>query len=199
MWSIGWYSSPTTAPPCSRDEFADPVVHDVRPDVIGRRQVEALRAGRLHQPRDERIELLCRHRTGAEDERIRFLAFVLLRVDVKRPALHHRRLLDGLARGTVDAAEDDVDSVLLDQLGRRSRRCSVVGGSVLEVQLQLPPQQPALGVDVVDDHPRDVGVGQADERERTGLLRNDSHFDGITTHARCFRHHSLPCPTSLDW
>ena len=37
---------------------------------------------------------------------------------------------------------------------------AVVGRAVLEVQLELAPQQAALGVDVVDDHPGHVGVGE---------------------------------------
>ena len=42
------------------------------------------------------------------------------------------------------------------------------------IELEPAPQQAALRVDVVDDHPRDVGVGDAHERERTGLVRDDA-------------------------
>ena len=113
----------------------------------------------------KRIDLLRRHRAGAEDERVALLALVLLRVDVERLALHDGRTLDGLPRGAEDATEDDVDLIVLDELGRHRARDGVVGRAVLEMQLQLPPQQPALGVDVADDHPGDVGVGEPHERE----------------------------------
>ena len=96
-------------PAVGRDDLPDARVHHVRPDVVGRRQVEGLRPRLPHQPRDERIDLLRGHRAGAEDERIGLLPLVLLRVDVERLALDHGRALDGLPRGAVDAAEDDVD------------------------------------------------------------------------------------------
>ena len=111
------------------DDLADLLVHGVRPDVVGRRHVERLRPGVSHQPGKERLDLLRRHRTGAEDQRVALLPLVLLRVDVERVALLDRRALDGLARGAVDAAEDDVDVLLVRRAwsaaasaaGRRSR------------------------------------------------------------------------------
>ena len=45
------------------------------------------------------------------------------------------------------------------------------------MQLQVPAEQAALGVEVADDHPGDVGVGEPDERERAGLLCDHSHLD----------------------
>ena len=135
-----------------RDDLADLLVHHVRPDVVGRRQVELLRAGLLHQPGNERIDLLRRHRAGTEDERVAFLALVLLRVDVELPALDDGGTLDGLPRGAVDAAEDHVDLVVLDELGRLGFRDAVDGGAVLQAEFDLSPQQAAAGVDVIDHH-----------------------------------------------
>ena len=149
-----------------RDELAHLLVHHVRPDVVGRRQVEFLRAGLLHQPGNERIELLRRHRAGAEDQRVAFLALVLLRVDVELPALHDGRAFDGLPRGAVDAAEEHVDLVVLDELGRLGFRDAVDGRAVFEEELELPPEQAAAGVDVVDHHLRHIGIGDAHERKR---------------------------------
>ena len=174
------------------DDVPHAAVQHVGPDVVGRRQVERPRAGLSHQPRDQRVDLLRRPGARAEDERIRLRALVLLRIDVERPALLHRRPLDGLPRGAVDAAEDDVDPVALDQPGRSGGRDGVVGRAVLQVQLEPPPEQPALGVDVADDHPRDVGVGCADERERAGLIGDDPHPDGIGVGAWRWRHDFLP-------
>ena len=51
--------------------------------------------------------------------------------------------------------------------------------AVLEMQLEVPAEQAALGVDVADDHPGDVGVGEPDERERARLVRDDPHLDGV--------------------
>jgi hypothetical protein len=96
--------------------------------------------------------------------------------------LDHDRALDRLPRRAVDAAEDDVDPVLLDEL-RRDGGCDlVVGRAVLEVQLEPAPEQAALRVDVADDHPRDVGVREADDRERAGLVGDDAHLDGTSVH-----------------
>ena len=64
-------------------------------------------------------------------------------------------------------------------LAALAARDGVVGRAVLEIQLEVPPEQPALGVDVADDHPGDVGVGEPHERERARLVGDDSHLDGI--------------------
>src|SRR3954470_4818979 len=170
-----------------RDHLADALVHHVRPDVVGGRQIELPRAGLAHHPRDEGVDLLRRHRAGAEDERIGLLPLVLLGIDVQRPALHDRRSLDGLPRRAVDATEDDVDVVFLDELRRTGGSDVVVGRAVLEVQLHLPAQEPAPGVDVADDHPRDVGVRDADERQRSGLICDEAHLDGVAGHGSSLR------------
>ncbi len=162
-----------------RDDLPDAPVHHARPDVVGGRQVEGLRPGLAHEPRDEGVDLLRRHGAGAEDQRVGLLTLVLLRVDVERLALDHGRALDGLPRRAVDAAEDDVDLVLLDELRRALGRRSVVRGAVLEMQLEPAPQEAALGVDVADDHPGHVRVGAPDDRERAGLVGDDPHLDGI--------------------
>ena len=122
-------------PAVGRDDLADTRVQHVRPDVVGRGQVELLRPGLLHQPRDERVDLLRRHRAGAEDERVGLLPLVLLGVDVERLALDDGRALDRLPRGAVDAAEDDVDLIVLDELRRLGGCDGVVGRAVLETQL----------------------------------------------------------------
>ena len=84
-------------------------------------------------------------------------------------------------------------TLVLDEL-RRHRRCDgVVGRAVLEVQLQRPPEQPALGVDVTDDHPGDVGVGTPHERQRARLVGDHSHLDGIGAGVRRCLHGLLLC------
>ena len=65
---------------------------------------------------------------------------------------------------------------------RLGGRDGVVGRAVLEAQLELAAQQAALGVDVADHHPGDVGVGDADERERAGLVGDDADLDGVAGH-----------------
>ena len=67
--------------------------------------------------------------------------------------------------------------------------------AVLEEELDLPPQQAAVGVDVVDHHLRHVGVGAAHERKRSGLLRDDADFDGCT----CHTHPRLQPGTTQRW
>ena len=107
------------------------------------------------------------------------LPLVLLGVDVERLALDDGRALDGLPRRAVDAAEDDVDVVLLDELRRLGFRDGVVGRAVLEEQLERAAQQAALGVDVVDRPSWRRWRWRAHERERAGLVGDDSHLDGI--------------------
>ena len=179
MWSSGKYSSPTIAPPFGRHDLADLLVHHVRPDVVGRRHVEASCAPvSLHQPREERLDLLRRHRAGAEDQRVALLALVLLGVDVERLALVDGRALDRLPGRAVDAAEDDVD------VDPAPRACAALAAATLSsvalsstIQLDRPAEQAARGVDVVDHHLGDVGVGDAHERERAGLVGDQAHPD----------------------
>src|SRR4029077_4061430 len=82
----------------------------------------------------------------------------------------------------------DVDPILLDELPRSRRGDSVVGGAVLELELERPPQQATLGVDVADDHPGDVGVREPDDRERAGLVGDHSHPDRVARSWRCCHH-----------
>ena len=69
-----------------------------------------------------------------------------------------------------------------DELGRLGFRDAVDGGAVLEAEFDLPSQQAAAGVDVVDDHFGDVGIGDTHERQRAGLVRDHSHLDGCFFH-----------------
>src|SRR4051812_43208962 len=108
-----------------------------------------------------------------------FLPLVLLGVEVERLALDHGRGLDRLPRRAEDAAEDHVHAILLDELPGLLLRDGVVRRAVLDGQLELAPEQAALGVDVADDHPGDVGHGEPDDRERSGLVRDDSNPDRV--------------------
>ena len=71
----------------------------------------------------------------------------------------------------------DVDPVLVHELLRRGRGDGVVGGAVLDVELELAAEQAALGVDVADHHPDDVCVGHTGRLERAGLVGDHSHPD----------------------
>src|SRR5439155_11704115 len=148
--------------------------------VVSRRQVEFLRPRLLHQPANERFNLLRWHRTGTKYERVTFLSLVLLWVNVKLLAIHYSRTLDSLPRGAINATEDHVDSILLDELGCFGFRYAIGSCTVLEVQLDLPPQQATLGIDVVDHHRGHICIGDTHEREWTRLVRDYSHLDGWT-------------------
>ena len=56
------------------------------------------------------------HRAGTEDERVTFLSLVLLWVNVELLAIHYSRTLDSLPRGAINATEDHIDLILLDEL-----------------------------------------------------------------------------------
>jgi hypothetical protein len=109
---------------------------------------------------------------------MRLLPLVLLGVDVERAALHDGRGLDRLPRRAEDAAENDVDLILLDQLPGHRGRHGVVGRAVLEMELERPAEQPALRVDVADDHADDVRIGLPDDRQRACLIGDDADLDG---------------------
>ena len=66
-----------------------------------------------------------------------------------------------------------------DELRGRGRGDGVVGRAVLQQQLEMAAEQAASGVDVTDDHPGHVGVRDAHERERSGLVRDDAHLDVV--------------------
>jgi hypothetical protein len=87
--------------------------------------------------------LLRRDRAGAEDERVTFLTFVLLRVNVE--------LLD-------------IDPILLDELGGLGC-CHAVGcRTIFELKVQLPIQQTANSIDLINHHFGKVDIGDAHER-----------------------------------
>jgi hypothetical protein len=87
--------------------------------------------------------LLRQDRAGAEDERVTFLTFVLLRVNVE--------LLD-------------IDPILLDEPSGLGC-CHAVGRrTIFEVKVQLPIRQTANSIDLINHPFGNVGIG--DPRER---------------------------------
>ncbi len=51
----------------------------------------------------------------------------------------------------IDVAEQEIDLVVVDQLARLlHRRAGVAAGGILDDQLDLPPENSALGVDLLD-------------------------------------------------
>ena len=129
--------------PEAGDHLADLRVQHVRPDVVGRREVEGRGTGVLHEPREERLDLLGGDRSRAEDQRVALLALVLLGVDVQLSSALHHGALDRLPRRAVDATEHDVDVVLVDHPGGRGRGGLVVGGAVLDDQPDRSAEQTA--------------------------------------------------------
>ena len=117
----------------SSDNFTYPRVQHVRPNIVSRRQVEALRSRLLHEPGNERLNLLRRHRAGTEDERVTFLSLVLLWVDVELLAICYSRTLDGLPGRAIDAPEDHVYMILLDELRSFGFRDAIGCRTVLKV------------------------------------------------------------------
>src|SRR5207302_8530083 len=102
--------------------------------------------------------------------------------DVKRPALDDRGALDGLTRGTEDAAEDHVDLVVLDKLRCLGFSDAVDRRTILQEEIDLSPQQAAAGIDVINHHAGNIRVGDTHCQKRTGLVRNDAHLYGQFSH-----------------
>ena len=102
----------------------------------------------------------------------------MLGIDVELPALDDGRALDGLPRGAVDAAEDHVDIVVLDELGRLGFRDAVDRCAVLEVQIELRPSRPPLALMSSITILATLALAMPIERERAGLVRDDADLDG---------------------
>ncbi|MGX1071989.1 hypothetical protein AB7M45_002599 [Bradyrhizobium elkanii] len=84
---------------------------------------------------------------------------IALRIDEVMPAEHH------------------VDLVALDQLADIADRDRFVRGGVLDIELERPAEQAAGGVDLLDHHLGDVGVGVAGIGDRAGQVGRDADLD----------------------
>ena len=151
-----------------RDQRLHLPVHGARPDVFGRRQVNLFRARFLHDPGDERGQLLRGGGAGAEEERIPVLALVLLRIDVERPSFDDGRSLDRLPGGAEDAADHEIDLFTAHELAGLVRRYAVGGFAVFDDQLHGPPEKASARIDVLYDHSRHIGVGLPHEGQGAG-------------------------------
>src|SRR5262249_54870803 len=78
--------------------------------------------------------------------------------------------------------EQHIDSVMLDELGGLGGGDAVDGGPIFEEELELPAEQAATRVDVIDQHLRHVRIGYAHGRKRPRLLGNNSYLDGWIGH-----------------
>lgn len=133
------------------DDLSTPGSHDLAhllvqcagPDVIGRGHVEGGGSRLPHQPGEQRLDLLGRHRPGAKDEGVALLTLVLLRIYVELPGFVDHWHLDGLPGRAVDPADDNID-VGLDELGCRGPRHVVIGGTVLDEQLDGTAEKTTL-------------------------------------------------------
>jgi hypothetical protein len=104
--------------------------------------------------------------------------FVLLGIDVELLRLLHDRTLDRLPRRAVDAAQDDVHSIVTHEFLRLLGRDAVVGLAVLENQLERSAQQATCGVDVLYDHPGGVRASGPQWSQRACLVHDDADLDG---------------------
>ena len=120
-----------------------------------------------------------RRRPRAEQERRALLAFVQLRIEIKRLAPIYDGVFDGIAHGAGDATEHHVDLVLRNQLAHFGDRELLVGGRVLEHHLKRTSEQAASGIDVIDHHLGDVRVRDTTPTDRSGQVGGDTNFDGI--------------------
>ena len=68
--------------------------------------------------------------------------------------------------------------ILLDELCSLGLGDTVGRLTILEVEIDLLPQQATIGIDVINDHPGHVRISDAHEREWTGLLSDDPDLDG---------------------
>ena len=127
------------------------LVRGARIHVVGAFEHPALHAHFVHQVVDRRNRLLVRRGAGVDHVLGRLFALVLHRVEEQAVVLleHRQHRFPGHRR---PAAEDDRDLVLLEQLARLLREERPVRGRIDDDRLELPAEQPALLVLLVDEH-----------------------------------------------
>ena len=166
------------------------LVGGARIDVVGALEHPALHADVLHQVVDRRNRLLVGRGAGVDDVLRRLLALVLHRIEQQAVVLlEHRQ--HRLARHRRPAAEHDRDLVLLEQLARLLGEQRPVRRRIDDDRLELPAEQAALLVLLVDQHQHGVLQRGLADGHRAGERVQDADLDGAL---RGRRRSAAPAP-----
>ena len=153
------------------------LVGRARIHVVGAFEHPALHADFLHQVVDRRNRLLVRRGAGVDHVLRRLLALVLHRVEEQAVVLlEHRQ--HRLPRHRRPAAEDDRDLVLLEQLARLLGEQRPVRRRIDDDRLELPAEQAALLVLLLDQHQDGVLQRRLADGHRAGQRVQDADLDG---------------------
>ena len=147
-----------------------------RVDVVGAFEHPALHADFLHQVVDGRNRLLVRRGAGVDDVLRRLLTLVLHRVEQQAVVLLEDRQ-DRLPRHRRPAAEDHRHLVLLEQLARLLGEERPVGRRIDDDRLELPAEQPALPVLLLDQHQDGVLQRRLADGHRARQRVEDANLD----------------------
>ena len=153
------------------------LVGRARIDVVGAFEHPALHADVLHQVVDRGNRLLVRRGAGVDHVLRRLFAFVLDRVEQQAVVLLEDRQ-HRLARHRGPAAEHHRDLVLLEQLARLLGEQRPVRGRIDDHRFELPAEQAALLVLLVDHHQDRVLQRGLADGHRAGQRVQHADLDG---------------------
>jgi hypothetical protein len=141
----------------------------------------------LEGERHQLVHVLRRRGAGAEAVPVTDATLVLRVVEVERvEPLEHRP--DGLARRRRDAGVDDGHALLGGGLGGELRVELDVGLRVVADELQLPPQQSAGGVDLLDGVAQAVDHRPAVDVQASRQIVDARHLDDVGLSERLPQH-----------
>jgi hypothetical protein len=123
-------------------------VGTARPDVVRPDEVEGA-SQVVHNPRDERVDLLVRQRPGREEELVAESSLVVGGVEqghAGRPG----HFDDCIPDRADERSHDERDPVPLDQLPCLLHRDGGIAGFVLHDELDLAVEYPTVGIDLLD-------------------------------------------------
>src|SRR5580658_9362128 len=176
------------------EERLQDLVGGARIDVIGAGEDPALDVAAFlaHQIFDRRDRLLIGCRSRIEDIARTLLALILDRIE-EQPVQFFEDRQHRFARDRGPAAENDGDMILADEFARLFGEERPVRGRIDHDRLDLLAEQPALLVEIVDQHQDRVLEGGLADRHRPGQRMQHADLDRVVGR-RCRQSRYQPQP-----
>jgi len=154
------------------------LVRRARIDVVGAFEHPALHPDVFHQVVHRRDRLLIGRRAGVDHVLRRLLALVLHRIKEQTVVLLEYRQ-HGFARHGRPAAEDDGDLVLFEELARLFGEQRPVRRGIDHHRFELPAEQAAFPVLLIDKHHDRVLQRRFADRHRARQRMQDADLDRL--------------------